>query len=356
VTLRDALVFSKNVPTITLGNEVGLDKVAAVARETGITEEMDLTPAMPLGTVAVSPLELVTAYTPFATLGTAVEPRFVLAARTKEDKVIWEAKASPTHKVLDPDIAYLVTDVLQDAMNRGTGAAARAAGFAAPAAGKTGTTSDGNDAWFVGYTPAVVAAVWIGHDDAQSLGANATGGRLAAPVWGRIMARSKVGQGGSWTKPDGIVERWVDADTGSVLRSGCRSSSGSGYREVFLRGRVPAESCPQRGDMYAAHRAATAPPVDDTYVEELPREIAGRSEPAPPPAYEEAERASRLAVEKAREAEEATKKEPEVAPLQPQQLGPESAPVPPKPEPPKLPDATPLEPGKVTPPPRVPRN
>jgi 1A family penicillin-binding protein len=304
VTLRDALVFSKNVPTVGLAANVGLDDVAAVAREAGIAAEMDLTPAMPLGTVALSPLELATAYTPFATLGTAVAPRFVLSARTKDDQVIWEAPDPETREVLNPAIAYLVTDVLQDAIDRGSGAAVRASGFSAPAAGKTGTTNSATDAWFVGYTPAMVAAVWIGHDQPQSIGANATGGRLAAPVWARIMTRTHIAQAGGWKKPDGIVERWVDADSGSVLEQGCRSASGLGYREVFLRGRIPNESCPQRGDMFAAHRAASASAAEETLLEEWPTEIAGQSDPAPPPDYEEAERASRLTIEENENEEE----------------------------------------------------
>lgn len=370
VTMRDALVFSKNIPTITLASQIGLNDVAEVARDAGITAEMDLTPAMPLGTVAVSPMELVTAYTPFATLGTAVTPRVVLSAKTKEDDVIWEAPEAETREVMDPDIAYLVTDVLQDAIDRGSGAAVRAMGFSAPAAGKTGTTNDATDAWFVGYTPAVVAAVWIGHDQPQSLGTNAIGGRLAAPVWARVMARSNAAQGGSWKKPDGIVERWIDAASGSALREGCRSVTGAGYRELFLRGRVPAESCPQRGDMYAAHRALTAPPPDETLLEEWPTEIAGHSEPAPPADLEEAERASRLIEEQERgeqeqqqlpqapplqppspqPQEEAAKKE-EVAKAEQQKKAAESVILPQKPEPPKPPAPGEVPPGKVTRPP-----
>lgn len=371
VTLRDALVFSKNVPTITLASQVGLSNVAEVAREAGITSEMDVTPAMPLGTVAVSPLELATAYMPFATLGNTAPPRFVLSARTKEDEddEIWEAPDPETRDVLDPEIAYLVTDVLQDAIDRGSGAAVRASGFSAPAAGKTGTTNDATDAWFVGYTPAAVAAVWIGHDQPRSLGSSATGGRLAAPVWARIMSRSSVVQGGSWSKPDGVVERWVDPLTGNALRQGCRSVSGAGYREVFVRGRVPSESCPQRGDMYAAQRPAVPPPVEDAFLEEWPEDIAGHSEPAPPVALEEAERASRVTIDE-REVEreevpqlvppqpqppqtpqdEAAKKA-EAAKAEQQKRAAESVLIPQKPEPAKPPAAGESEPGKVTRPP-----
>ena len=344
VTLRDALVYSKNVPTITLASQVGLSNVAEVAHEAGITAEMDLTPAMPLGTVAVSPLELATAYMPFATLGDAVAPRFVLSARTKEDDVLWEAPEPETREVMNPAIAYLITDVLQDAIDRGSGAAVRASGFSAPAAGKTGTTNDATDAWFVGYTPAAVGAVWIGHDQPRSLGSSATGGRLAAPVWGRIMARSNVAQGGGWNKPDGVVERWVDSGTGSALREGCRSLSGSGYREVFLRGRMPSESCPQRGDMYAATRPPVPPPVEDAFLEEWPEDIAGRSEPAPPVAYEEAERASRVIPDEnqkeeqeAQKEQEAEVKKQEAEAAEQQKKAAESVIIPGKPEAPKPP-------------------
>lgn len=305
VTLRDALVFSKNVPTVGLAANVGLDEVEEVARAAGIVSEMEQTPAMPLGTVAVSPLELAAAYLPFATLGTAVTPRFVVSARNKDDEVVWEAPDPEPREVLDPNIAYLVTQVLQDAIDRGSGAAVRASGYTAPAAGKTGTTNSATDAWFVGYTPAVVGAVWIGYDQPRSLGANATGGRLAAPVWARIMVRSTIPHR-DWTRPDGIIERWVDTDSGIILKEGCRSVSGSGYREIFLRGRVPAESCPQRGDMFAVARARATAAAEDALLDEWPAEIAGQSEPAPPPDYEEAERRSRPAIEEVVEQQQQT--------------------------------------------------
>jgi penicillin-binding protein 1A len=205
----------------------------------------------------------------------------------------------------------MVTDVLQDAIDRGSGVAVRASGFSSPAAGKTGTTNDATDAWFVGYTPSVLAAVWVGHDQPRSLGAQASGGRVAAPVWGRVMARTNIAHGGKWKKPDGVVERWIDAATGSALKEGCRSLSGSGYREVFLRGRMPGESCPQRGDMFAAQREIPAAAEEEALLEEWPAEIAGQSEPAPPPEYEEAERASRVTEENEEEEEEEEKEQEE---------------------------------------------
>jgi 1A family penicillin-binding protein len=292
VSLRDALVFSKNVPTVNLGQDVGLDEVEDLAEDSGITAEMDRTPALPLGTVAVSPLELAAAYTPFANLGRASTPRLVTAIRGADGDEVREDEAPETHEVLDPGVAYLVTHVLQDAVARGTGTAVRAAGFEAPVAGKTGTTNAATDAWFVGFTPDLVGVVWIGHDEPRSLGKDATGGRLAAPVWGRFMARA--GRPATdWTRPDAVVERWVDPDTGHVMGDGCRPGGGVAYLELFLRGDEPDEECPGRGDVRVAERRGWEGDGDRILPDLWPDEIGGRSEAAPAPEYEEAERPRR---------------------------------------------------------------
>jgi penicillin-binding protein 1A len=245
VTLREALVRSKNVPTVELASAVGIQKVADVARQAGIESPMDASPSLALGTVAVSPLELVTAYTAFASLGDAVRPRIVLKVARPDGTLLWEAGPAERRRVLDPAVAFLVTDVLRDAVSRGTGTAARQALKAEiPVAGKTGTTNDATDAWFVGYTPEVVAAVWVGFDQPRAITAAATGGRVAAPVWGRMMARLAEGKPPprAWTPPAGVVSATVDAETGLVIAEGCEAYSA--YREVFLRRHVPAAACP----------------------------------------------------------------------------------------------------------------
>jgi membrane peptidoglycan carboxypeptidase len=196
----------------------------------------------------VSPLELATAYTAFATLGDAVRPRLVLKVARADGEVLWEAGPSERRRVLDPAVAFLVTDVLREAVSRGTGTPARQALPAdIPIAGKTGTTNDATDAWFVGYTPEVVAAVWIGFDQPRPITAAATGGRVAAPVWGRMMARLVEGRRAprAWTAPPGVVSATVDSETGLVVADGCEAAFA--YREVFLRRSVPAAACP--GDM-----------------------------------------------------------------------------------------------------------
>ena len=252
VTIRDALVRSKNVPTVQIASDVGLSRVAEVARQAGIESPMETSPALALGTVAVSPLELATAYTAFATLGDAVKPRLVLKVTEADGTVLFEAPEPEPRLVLDPAVAFLVTDVLRDAVARGTGTPARQALPAAiPVAGKTGTTNDATDAWFVGYTPEVVAAVWVGFDQPRPITAAATGGRVAAPVWGRMMARLYEGRTPPkpWKAPPNVVRATVDSDTGLVVTEGCESSYA--YNELFLRGHVPAETCPGEWPGYA---------------------------------------------------------------------------------------------------------
>ena len=249
MTLRDALVRSKNVPTVHLAQAVGLDEVVGAARRAGIGERLPELPAMALGTVAVSPLELTSAYTAFAALGTAAEPRFVISVEDEKGRVLWRPPAPRGQRgALDPRVAFLVTDVLREALRRGTGTAALPAGLDLPAAGKTGTTNDGADVWFVGYTPDRAASLWIGFDQPRPILADATGGRLAAPAWGRLMARAYAGRPlpAPWQRPAGVVERRVDPATGLLLAGDCAPLSGEPRRELFLTGVEPAAYCPGR--------------------------------------------------------------------------------------------------------------
>ena len=292
VTVRDALVRSKNIPTVRLASAVGLADVAKAAREAGIRSDIDETPAMPLGTVAVSPLELTTAYAAFAGLGQVAAPRMILRIAAEDGSLIWTAEPPRVERVIDSGIAFLITNVLQEVIERGTGTAVRTSGFGATAAGKTGTTSDATDTWFVGYTPRLVASVWMGFDEPRPIMGLATGARLAAPVWGRMMARAPAGfaPSSTWASPSTVVQAFIDPETGLPLSEGCRPYDSKGLRELFLRASMPRAVCPDRGEMTLA--AGEPAPSDEDQARDFgvwPEDVQARSHPAPPPEYEEAE-------------------------------------------------------------------
>ena len=335
VTLREALVRSKNVPTVRLAQQIGTHAVASFAEEAGIEPPISEEPSMALGTVAVSPLELTAAYTAFASLGTGVEPRLIVQVEDPDKKVLWASEVEG-RRVLQPAVAYLLNDALRDALQRGTGRAVRQSGFLGLAAGKTGTTNDGADAWFVGYNPQVVATVWIGFDRPQPIMARATGGRLAAPVWARIMERFYAGRSRPrpWSQPDGVVAASVDPDTGLVLASGCLPLAAAPYRELFLASRVPPQTCPARGDVPPPFEPYMdlKTEVDDEMIE---GEVEIEGEPlviAPAPPEVEAEEAEQ-AVEEG-QAEEAQ-------PPPPPRPAPTTQPTPAEPEPEPEPEPPP---------------
>jgi 1A family penicillin-binding protein len=245
ITMRDALVRSKNVATVRLADAIGLQDVVQAAHKAGITETIAPVPALALGTVAVSPLELTTAYTGFATLGQAAEPRLILRVEDEKGKVLWKSEPR-RHPVVDPGVAFLITDVLAEALVSGTGKLIQQTGLRAPAAGKTGTTNEGADAWFVGYTPEIVGGVWIGFDHPRTILDQATGGNLAAPVWGRMLARVYQTRAvpGPWRAPANVIPHWIDPPTGLVISVGCAPQRGFAAKELFLKGKEPLSYCP----------------------------------------------------------------------------------------------------------------
>jgi penicillin-binding protein 1A len=177
---------------------------------------------------------------------------------------IW-ATEPDVRQVIDPATAFLTVSMMQDVVNRGTGTAVRAVGFRGAAAGKTGTTQDAADAWFVGITPHIAGTVWIGLDKRERIVRGATGGELAAPVWGRIMARSGLEGGGGWSPPSGVEQRVVD-ETGLVVAENC-PATGATRNEYFLRGTAPIATCYPTGyawnDSLGYDPYASADSLDD---------------------------------------------------------------------------------------------
>lgn len=245
VTLREALVRSKNVATVRLARQAGYSEVARLARQAGLVNQIALYDSMPLGTLAVSPLELTAAYSMFPTLGMRVEPRLITRIENEDGRVIWSSSPRRT-RVLDPAVAFLMVDVLRGVVHRGTGSRARPAGFAGPVGGKTGTTNDSTDAWFIGFTPEILAGVWIGFDRPRSLGEKATGGRLAAPLWGRILAGIYEGREppAPWPMPESVLQRRIEPGTGLALADGCDPVVGRAEEELFVAGTEPPKYCP----------------------------------------------------------------------------------------------------------------
>jgi membrane peptidoglycan carboxypeptidase len=225
---------------------VGTSTVASIASTFGLPGPIPEEPSMALGTLSASPLDVAAAFTPFANLGARTEPRAIVRVEGEKGDVLHEA-AVQSRPVLDPAVAYVIDDVLQDALNRGTGTAVRASGYRAAAAGKTGTTNDGADAWFVGWTPDVVAVVWIGFDKPQQILRKATGGRVAAPVWARVMSQYYRGRAPKpWANPGGVTSALVDPATGFVIDPTC-PYGGPTTRELFV-GTTPNPVCPQTLD------------------------------------------------------------------------------------------------------------
>jgi 1A family penicillin-binding protein len=241
VTVRDALARSANAATVRISRDVGIPRIIAQAQAMGIESALPAVPALALGAGAVTPLELTVAYAPFGNGGMRVQPYAVEQIEDIFGNVLWRHPPAAVRNVLDAREAFLVTSLLRGVVDEGTGRAVRSAGIRGPVAGKTGTTNDGTDVWFVGYTPTLVASVWFGSDDPTPLGDNASGGRLAAPVWARFLRDGwhSPEKDAVWRVPAGIVSRQIDIGTGKLAMDWC----GPSRREYFRDGTVPTESC-----------------------------------------------------------------------------------------------------------------
>jgi membrane carboxypeptidase/penicillin-binding protein len=236
-TLRRALMRSANAATVRVSRAVGEERVVEAARRNGIVSPLRPVPSIALGALEVSPLELGTAYAPFANGGWKVQPTLVRRIVDGDGTVIWEANA-PRTPVMDPKDAFLLTSMLRSVVDNGTGRPVREWGVTDPVAGKTGTTNAGNDVWFVGYTPSLVAGFWFGYDDPRPLGPNPSGGRLAAPAWAEFY-RQGWREKGDWTPPAGLVQRTIDAYNGKLANEFCPTTQ----REWFREGTEPTEPC-----------------------------------------------------------------------------------------------------------------
>lgn len=184
ITLRRALAFSRNVPTVRLAEAIGIDSIINLAKRAGIKSEMPPDLTIALGSLSVSPLELTSAFAVFANGGKRVKPIAIKYVTDSSEKIIFQNEPQ-LEEAITPEISFNITDMLRDVISYGTGTRAN---IGRPAAGKTGTSNEFRDAWFIGYTPQIVAGVWVGYDDMRkSLGHGEAGGRAAAPIWAQFM-------------------------------------------------------------------------------------------------------------------------------------------------------------------------
>jgi penicillin-binding protein 1A len=231
ITFARALMLSANAATVRVSRAVGEQQVIAAARRNGIVSPLSPVPSIALGAEAVTPVELVAAYAPFANGGLRVTPRLVTRIEAPDGTLLWSSEVRPRAPAMNPQDAYEITQMLQGVVNYGTGKSLRDYGIKGPVAGKTGTTNSGEDAWFVGYTPSLVAGIWFGYDQPRQISTSASGGRLAAPAWAEMY------QGGwreppnsSFVLPAGMVPVMTDPQSGELATEWCPTRTRAWYK------------------------------------------------------------------------------------------------------------------------------
>ncbi len=240
VTLRYALALSLNNATVKLAEEVGYDKVADLARSAGIAS-VKATPAMALGAYDATPVDMTAAYTSFANGGMRLSPVFVNSVRSAKGDIVVNF-GTEKNQVLDPRVAFVMTNMLEGVMNFGTAAGVRSRGFTAPAAGKTGSSHDG---WFAGYTSNLLCIVWVGYDDYSDI--RLSGAQTAAPIWAEFMKKAvtlpQYADVKSFAQPEGVVDVQLDKITNRLATPTCPDD----YTIAFIAGTEPHDTCDQTG-------------------------------------------------------------------------------------------------------------
>jgi penicillin-binding protein 1A len=237
--LRRGLALSRNLVAVRLIRLVNPRTVIDYARRMGVGGSMKNVLSLALGSCEVTLLGMVTGYSTLANGGLKVRPLSILKVLDSEGRILYRGEHHE-EQVLSHQTAYIMTNMLESVLNNGTAIGARLRGFRAPAAGKTGTTNDFTDAWFVGYSPDLVCGVWVGFDEKRSIGDDASGARAALPIWDRFM-REALGERPhrSFTEPPGIVRAEICATSGLLATAGCPELK----EEVFIAGTEPQDTC-----------------------------------------------------------------------------------------------------------------
>ena len=261
VTLRDGLVHSLNVVTVEVAMEVTIGRVMNLAAKAGLPKPPRAYPAMALGTSEATPLQIASAYTAFANLGSRTSPIAINRVTTGDGLTI-AAPTTQKNEVLRPEVAYVMTSFMKDVVNRGTAAPVRARGLKMPLAGKTGTSRDG---WFAGYTPNLVCAVWVGFDDGSQLGL--TGANSALPIWADFMQVALAQHpewAGDWEMPGGLEQIEINPKTGQPSAP----EDTEKRVEFFINGTNPDNSAENPTEQVTPPELPEpSPPLDQPYLE-----------------------------------------------------------------------------------------
>jgi membrane carboxypeptidase/penicillin-binding protein len=255
MTMRAALRNSSNRAAVGMLQEIGIPTALRMSEKLGI-ESVPGVPSMALGSGEVTLLSMTAGYAAFANGGIRPEPILIRRVETADGEVLFRA-APKGERAVSEATAYLVTAMLSDVINGGTGWQARRVGFTAPAAGKTGTTNDYRDAWFVGYTPTLATGVWVGYDMPRTIISNGYAATLAVPLWGRFMAAAmKKGEQPQFARPRTISTATICRISGKLATGSCQgaiefdldtglpSTRPIVYTEYFASGTEPVEYCP----------------------------------------------------------------------------------------------------------------
>ncbi len=243
MSLRRALYMSRNTVAVKLGLKLGEDAVVATAAKFGITTRIPHVPSIFIGAADVIPLEMVAAFTTFANLGRRVTPNIILRVEDRAGTILWQPETEQI-EVMDRQHAWLILDALRDVIRRGTAnGAVVGRGFTLPAGGKTGTTNDGVDVWFIGFTSDLVTGMWMGFDQRQKIKADAQGGRLVAPAWTAMMREvyERRKAPADWVQPEGLISVDIDESTGELWTQFCPADQRA--TALFFPGTEPKEPC-----------------------------------------------------------------------------------------------------------------
>lgn len=239
VTVRQALATSQNLATINLALWVGLPSIVADVAKFGFSTPVKPLPSLALGAFEVIPLELARAYCVFAADGMLPFPLSMKGVVDDNGNVI-ERRHANVKRLISPAKAYIMNHLLLSVTREGTAASLKSRGIQWPVAGKTGTTNDTKDAWFVGYTPDILALIWVGFDNGDSI--HSSGSRAALPIWAELMRAIPQFVSGEWfTMPPGVVKRTICEESGKVAR---QNTCPRRREEVFFEGAIPQEKCP----------------------------------------------------------------------------------------------------------------